>query len=55
MRVERFDCTDGTHHYSVVDVATDELCTCVIHDTAEEADAELAQLTTGVGGNDATR
>lgn len=43
MNVERFDCTDGTHHFSVVD-ETGELVTCVIHDTQEEAEKEMKEL-----------
>lgn len=43
MIVERFDCSDGTHHYSVVQ-ANGEFATCLIHDTPESAQTELAEL-----------
>jgi hypothetical protein len=44
MHVQRFDCSDGTHHFSVVEDDTDELSTCVMHDTLEGAMQELEEL-----------
>ncbi len=47
--VERFDCDDGTHHFSVVE-PNGELSTCVIHDTRESAEAEMHALGVREGG-----
>jgi hypothetical protein len=47
MKVAQFDCSDGTHHFSVVE-DDGALSTCVIHDSHEAAAQEMDALAPGV-------